>query len=110
MLLYLHLLAASVNEDPQEAQSLMLPIMMPIVFGFIILSTSIENPDSPMAFWGSMIPFTSPIVMMGRVAKGVPEVVPWWQLFLSMGLLDNWFHFYDLACRQNLSNWNFTLW
>ena len=76
-----------VNEDPQEAQSLMLPIMMPIVFGFIILSTSIENPDSPIAFWGSMIPFTSPIVMMGRIAKGVPEVVPWWQLFLSMAML-----------------------
>jgi len=76
-----------INEDPQEAQSLMLPIMMPIIFAFIILSTSIENPDSPMAFWGSMIPFTSPIVMMGRIAKGVPEVVPWWQLFLSMALL-----------------------
>lgn len=76
-----------VNEDPQEAQSLMLPIMMPIIFAFIILSTSIENPDSPMSFWGSMIPFTSPIVMMGRIAKGVPEVVPWWQLFLSMALL-----------------------
>jgi ABC-2 type transport system permease protein len=76
-----------INEDPQEAQSLMLPIMMPIVFGFIILSTSIENPDSPAAFWGSIIPFTSPIVMMGRIAKGVPEVVPWWQLFLSMGML-----------------------
>jgi ABC-2 type transport system permease protein len=76
-----------INEDPQEAQSLMLPIMMPIIFAFIILSTSIENPDSQMAFWGSMIPFTSPIVMMGRIAKGVPEVVPWWQLFLSMALL-----------------------
>ena len=76
-----------VNEDPQEAQSLMLPIMMPIIFGFIILSTSIENPDSPMAFWGSIIPFTSPIVMMGRIAKGVPEFVPWWQLFLSMAML-----------------------
>jgi len=89
-LFYASLFAAvgsAINEDPQEAQSLMLPIMMPIVFGFIILSTSIENPDSPMAFWGSMIPFTSPIVMMGRIAKGVPEVVPWWQLFLSMGLL-----------------------
>ena len=89
-LFYASLFAAvgsAVNEDPQEAQSLMLPIMMPIVFGFIILTSSIENPDSPMAFWGSMIPFTSPIVMMGRIAKGVPEVVPWWELFLSMGLL-----------------------
>jgi ABC-2 type transport system permease protein len=82
-----------INEDPQEAQSLMLPIMMPIIFAFIILSTSIENPDSPMAFWGSMIPFTSPIVMMGRIAKGVPEVVPWWQLFLSMALLIGGFIF-----------------
>jgi ABC-2 type transport system permease protein len=34
-----------------------------------------------------MIPFTSPIVMMGRIANGVPEAVPWWQLFLSMALL-----------------------
>jgi ABC-2 type transport system permease protein len=76
-----------INEDPQEAQSLMLPIMMPIIFGFIILSTSVERPDSPAAFWGSMIPFTSPIVMMGRVANGVPEAVAWWELFLSMALL-----------------------
>lgn len=76
-----------INEDPQEAQSLMLPITMPIIFAFIILTTSINNPDSPTAFWGSIIPFTSPIVMMGRIANGVPEAVPWWQLFLSMGLL-----------------------
>lgn len=82
-----------INEDPQEAQSLMLPIMMPIVFGFIILSTSVSRPDSPAAFWGSMIPFTSPIVMMGRVANGVPQAVPWWELFLSMALLIGGFIF-----------------
>lgn len=82
-----------INEDPQEAQSLMLPIMMPIIFGFIILSTSVSRPDSPAAFWGSIIPFTSPIVMMGRVANGVPEAVPWWQLFLSMALLIGGFIF-----------------
>jgi ABC-2 type transport system permease protein len=76
-----------VNEDPQEAQSLMLPITMPIILAFVILSSTISHPNSPTAFWGSMIPFTSPIVMMGRIANGVPEVVPWWQLFLSMGLL-----------------------
>jgi ABC-2 type transport system permease protein len=65
----------------------MLPITMPIIFAFIILSTSVNNPDSPAAFWGSIIPFTSPIVMMGRVANGVPEAVPWWQLIVSMLLL-----------------------
>lgn len=73
-----------INEDPQEAQSLMLPITMPIIFGFIILTSSLQNPNSPAAVWASIIPFTSPIVMMGRIAFGVPETVPYWQLILSM--------------------------
>lgn len=76
-----------INEDPQEAQSLMLPITMPIIFGFIILSSSLENPNSPMAVWASLIPFTSPIVMMGRIPFGVPSTVPVWQLALSMALM-----------------------
>jgi len=76
-----------VNEDPQEAQSLMLPITMPIILSFIILSATMAHPTGSTAFWTSMIPFTSPVVMMGRIANGVPEVVPWWQLFLSMAIL-----------------------
>ncbi len=78
-----------VNEDPQEAQSLMLPIMMPIIFGFIILSSNLNSPDNDAMFWGSMIPFTSPIVMMGRIATSPP----WWQLALSMALLIGGFLF-----------------
>ncbi len=73
-----------INEDPQEAQSLMLPITMPIIFAFIILTSSLQNPNSPVAVWASIIPFTSPIVMMGRIPFGVPETVPYWQLGLSM--------------------------
>jgi len=72
-----------INEDPQEAQSLMLPITMPIIFAFIILSSGLQNTNSPMMFWGSMIPFTSPIIMMGRLPSGVP----WPELVLSMVLL-----------------------
>jgi ABC-2 type transport system permease protein len=72
-----------VNEDPQDAQSLMLPIMMPIIFGFIIMQSTIQNPDSSLAFWGSIIPFTSPIVMMARI----PSDPPAWQIALSMALL-----------------------
>jgi ABC-2 type transport system permease protein len=72
-----------INEDPQEAQSLMLPITMPIIFGFIILSSNMNTPDSPVMVWASMIPFTSPIVMMGRIPSGVP----WYQLLASMALL-----------------------
>lgn len=72
-----------INEDPQEAQSLMLPITMPIIFAFIILTSNLNTPDSPVMVWASMIPFTSPIVMMGRIPSGVP----WYQLLTSMVLL-----------------------
>ncbi len=72
-----------INEDPQEAQSLMLPITMPIIFGFVILISNINTPDSPAMLWASMIPFTSPIVMMGRIPSGVP----WYQVAASMALL-----------------------
>lgn len=89
-----------INEDPQEAQSLMLPITMPIIFGFIMLSPAIEQPDSSLAFWGSIIPFTSPIVMMGRIANGVPEAVPYWQLLLSMALLIGGFIFTTWAAGK----------
>ncbi len=76
-----------VNEDPQEAQSLMLPITMPIILSFIIMANSISNPNSPIAVWGSIIPFSSPIVMMARIPFGVPGTVPWWELGTSMLLL-----------------------
>lgn len=82
-----------INEDPQEAQSLMLPITMPIIFAFIILNSSLQNPNSPIAVWASIIPFTSPIVMMGRIPFGIPGTVPIWQLALSMVTLVGGFLF-----------------
>jgi len=86
-LFYSSLFAAvgsAVNEDPQEAQSLMLPITMPVIFSFIVMSIAIQDPGAPLAVWASMIPFSSPIVMMARIPFGVPGTVPWWQLGLSM--------------------------
>jgi ABC-2 type transport system permease protein len=82
-----------VNEDPQEAQSLMLPITMPIIFSWIIMTIAIQDPGSPLAVWASMIPFSSPIVMMARIPYGVPTTVPYWQLLLSMALLAGGFLF-----------------
>ncbi|MEO8961316.1 MAG: ABC transporter permease [Ginsengibacter sp.] len=70
-----------VNEDPQEAQSLMLPITMPLLLSFIIMTAAVAKPDSPMAIWGSIIPFSSPIVMMARIPSGN---VPAWQIVVSM--------------------------
>ena len=73
-----------VNEDPQDAQSLMFPITMPIIFSYIITNVVIQNPNTPMAFWASVIPFSSPMVMMARISYGVPTTVPYWELALSM--------------------------
>src|SRR5258708_5197207 len=89
-LFYSSLFAAvgsAVNEDPQEAQSLMLPITMPVVFSFIVMSIAVQDPCGSLAIWASIIPFSSPIVMMARIPFGVPGTVAWWQLGLSMLLL-----------------------
>ncbi len=72
-----------VNEDPQEAQQLTIPVSMPIILGFIIMATSVKDPNSSLSVFGSLFPLTSPIVMMARIPYGVPV----WQLILSMGLL-----------------------
>ena len=76
-----------VNEDPQEAQQMIFPIMMPIILAFVIMAQAINQPDSSLAIFGSLFPLTSPIVMMGRIPYGVPDAVPYWQLFSSMALL-----------------------
>jgi ABC-2 type transport system permease protein len=51
------------------------------------MTPAISNPSSSVAVWASIIPFSSPIVMMARIPFGVPNTVPWWQLGLSMVLL-----------------------
>jgi ABC-2 type transport system permease protein len=89
-LLYSSLFAAvgsAVNEDPQDAQSLLLPITMPIIFAFVIMMKAVNNPYSSISVFGSLFPLTSPIVMMARVAHGVPGGVTAWELILSMALL-----------------------
>lgn len=89
-LLYASLFACvgcAVNEDPNEAQSLTLPVTMPIVFGIVIMMKAINDPTSGIAVFGSLFPLTSPIVMMGRIGYGVPNPIPYWQLIASMILL-----------------------
>lgn len=73
---------ASVDEA-QDAQQLTTPITIPIIFAFIILTMVMNDPNSPLIVWCSMIPFTSPIVMMGRIPSGIPT----WEIILSLVLL-----------------------
>lgn len=86
-LFYAALFAAvgsAVNEDPQDAQAMMLPITIPIIFSIIIMTRAIANPTGSLAVWCSIIPFTSPIIMMARLPFGFPGTVAWWELALSV--------------------------
>lgn len=84
-LLYASLFAAvgSAVDNETDTQQFSLPIMLPIIFAIYAGIFSAENPDGPLAFWCSMIPFTSPIVMMVRL----PFDVPVWQIVLSISIL-----------------------
>lgn len=84
-LLYASIFAAigSAVDNETETQQFMLPITIPIVLALMVAMGTMQNPESPLAFWFSLIPLTSPIVMMARIPFGVPV----WQLILSMALM-----------------------
>ncbi|MBR5660501.1 MAG: ABC transporter permease [Bacteroidales bacterium] len=84
-LLYASLYAAigSAVESVEDTQQLQMPITIPLMIAYMIILMAFQNPDSPVVVWTSMIPFTSPIVMLARIPYGVPM----WQLLLSIALL-----------------------
>lgn len=84
-LLYASIFAAigSAVDNETETQQFMLPVTIPIILALMVAMGTMQNPESSLAFWCSMIPLTSPIVMMARIPFGVPM----WQLGLSMVLM-----------------------
>ena len=84
-MLYASLFSAigSGAESEGDTQQLQIPITIPLLLGFFIAIYAFKAPDSSLVLWGSMIPFTSPIVMLARLPFGVPI----WQILLSVVLL-----------------------
>ena len=84
-LMYSSLFAAvgSAVDAEADTQQFVLPITIPLILAFILIQPIMENPDGPLAFWMSIIPFTSPVIMMVRLPFGVAN----WELALSMGIL-----------------------
>ena len=84
-LFYSSILAAigSAVDAEADAQQFMMPVMLPLIAGYIISARMMTNPEGSMAFWGSIIPLTSPIVMMARLPFGVPA----YQVIISVSLL-----------------------
>ena len=84
-LLYGALFAAigAAVDNETDTQQFMLPVTIPLILGLVVAQTVIQNPASPLAFWLSMIPFTSPIVMIVRIPFGVPLE----QIILSLSIL-----------------------
>jgi ABC-2 type transport system permease protein len=84
-LLYASVFAAigSAVDNETETQQFMLPVTIPIIIGLMVAMGTMQNPESSLSFWCSMIPLTSPIVMMARIPFGVP----YWQIAVSMALM-----------------------
>lgn len=84
-LLYASLYAAigSAVENEGDTQQLQMPLTIPLLLGYIIALYAFRAPDSSLAVFGSLFPFTSPIVMIARLPFGVPG----WQIWLSVALL-----------------------
>ena len=84
-MLYASLFAAvgSAVENEGDSSQLQMPLTIPILLGFFIALYAFKAPDSALVFWGSIIPFTSPIVMLARLPFGVPA----WEIVLSVVLL-----------------------
>jgi len=73
----------SAVDNETDTQQFMAPVTIPLILGIFVMMSVIKSPEGALAFWFSMIPFTSPIVMMARIPFGVPV----WQLALSATLL-----------------------
>jgi len=84
-LFYSALFAAigSAVDSESDTQQFMLPVMLPLTIGYMMTVNVMQNPEGNIAFWGSMIPFTSPVVMLARLPVGVPL----WQIALSLAFL-----------------------
>ena len=84
-LMYSSLFAAvgSAVDAEADSQQFVLPITIPLILAFILIQPIMENPDGTLAFWMSIIPFTSPVIMMVRLPFGVAN----WELALSMVVL-----------------------
>tara|TARA_B100000945_G_scaffold252133_1_gene208928 strand:- start:192 stop:899 length:708 start_codon:yes stop_codon:yes gene_type:complete len=84
-LMYSALFAAvgSAVDTEADTQQFILPITLPLILAFITAQVVIDNPDSSLALWMSIIPLTSPIIMMTRLPFGVEN----WELLLSMSIL-----------------------
>jgi ABC-2 type transport system permease protein len=76
-------LGAMVNSD-QEAQPVQWPAMLPIIFAIVLSTPVLQHPNSPLAFWTSMVPFFAPILMFVRVMVETP---PMWQIVLCIALM-----------------------
>ena len=84
-LLYSAMFAAvgSAVDNIQDASQLQMPITLPIILALLAMLAVIEDPNSQLSFWFSIIPFTSPVVMMARI----PYDIPWWEIGLSLAVL-----------------------
>ncbi len=107
-ILYASLFAAigSAVDNESDTQQFMVPITFIIIFALYAGIFSAENPDGPLAMWCSMIPFTSPIVMMVRI--------PLWGIYMGVDSIDDYSlrfcHWTGVGSRKNIPGGNTHVW
>ncbi|MDB4582463.1 ABC transporter permease [Draconibacterium sp.] len=79
---FLGAVGAAVDND-EDSQQMVFPVTFPLILSIMLLFPIARNPEGQLAFWCSIIPFTSPVAMMARVPYGIPT----WELLLSMSVL-----------------------
>lgn len=84
-LLYAAIYAAigAVIDQDTDAQQFVLPVSLPLLFSILVLQIIISNPEGSLAFWLSIFPLTSPVIMLARLPFGIP----YWELLLSVAVL-----------------------
>ena len=102
-LLYSAMFAAvgSAVDNVQDASQLQMPITLPIILALLMMFVVIKDPNSQLAFWFSIIPFTSPIVMMARI----PYDIPLWEVALSLVVLYASFTWAWCGSRRRSTAW-----
>ncbi|MEC8617463.1 MAG: ABC transporter permease [Bacteroidota bacterium] len=89
-LLYAGMMAAigAAVDEETDTQQFLIPLTLPMIFALSMISSVIDDPSSSLSFWLSEIPFTSPVIMLVRIAMGIgPSSVEVWEIMLSVGLL-----------------------
>ena len=87
-------------DEEADTQQFLIPLTIPMIFALMMTGKVIDDPSSSLSFWLSEIPFTSPIIMIIRIAMGIGDSsVEVWEIIPEFIFINNNFHLYNMAIK-----------